>query len=279
MLLKPSPVDQQTIGQLLAASGLPALEARALLAHQLGIAREGLIARPDQRVTNDDATRFIEVAQRRQRGEPLAYLVGEREFYGRTFAVTPAVLIPRPETELLVDTALRRGPQGAARVLDLGTGSGCIAITLALERPEWHLVATDVSSDALAVARANAERLQAANVAFCQGNWFDAIGDTDRFDVIVANPPYVPPGDPHLDALAHEPRQALIADDNGFAYLRVIIDGAPSHLLPAGVLALEHSYEQGAGTRALFAGPGWRDVHTLFDLAELERVTVARTAV
>ena len=272
-------MSQQTVGGLLAASGLPALEARALLAHQLGVAREGLIARPDQRVTSDDATSFIELTKRRQRGEPLAYLVGKREFYGRTFVVTSAVLIPRPETELLVETALRLGPHGSGRVLDLGTGSGCIAITLALERPQWQVVATDVSSDALAIAQANAQRLHATNIAFCQGNWFDAIGDADRFNLIVANPPYVPPGDSHLDALAHEPRQALVADDNGFACLRVIVDGAPSHLQPAGFVALEHSYEQGAGARALFAGPNWRDVHTLFDLAELERVTVARTSV
>ncbi len=271
-------VDGGTAAQLVADSGLPATDARALLAHQLRVTREHLIAHPDKRVTDADARRFTELAQRRRSGEPLAYLLGEREFYGRTFAVTPAVLVPRPETELLVHTALHRCTGDVARVLDLGTGSGCIAITLALERPNWHLVATDASPPALELARINAQRLQARNIAFHEGNWFAALADEDLFDLIVANPPYVAPGDSHLDALTYEPQLALVSGDGGLGCLRTIINGAPRHLRPGGLLALEHGYEQAEHVRAIFAASGWRQIQTLVDLAGHLRVTMARTA-
>ncbi|MGH6609490.1 MAG: peptide chain release factor N(5)-glutamine methyltransferase [Burkholderiaceae bacterium] len=253
---------------------MPALEARALLSHLLGMPRERLIAHPQQLITPASANCFAELAQRRQSGEPLAYLLGEKEFYGRKFAVTPAVLIPRPETELLVEVALQLIPRDRARALDLGTGSGCIAVTLALERPDWHLTATDASLDAIRVATSNADRLQASNVAFRSGNWFDAVVD-QRFDLIVANPPYIAADDPHLDALGYEPRAALVADDNGLACLRTIIEAARSYLSPHGVLALEHGHEQGAAVRELFAANGWRNAHTRVDLAGVERVTSA----
>lgn len=268
--------DGPSVGKLLAASKLPALEARALLAHQLGVARERLIARPELRIASADVRCFEELAERRQRGEPLAYLLGEREFYGRMFAVSPAVLIPRPETELLFEIALRLGPRNKARVLDLGTGSGCIAISLALKRPKWLVTATDVSLEAIEVARANADRWQASNVTFRDGSWFFATPCDTRFDCIVSNPPYVAIGDPHLGALRFEPSAALVSDDEGLACLQAIIEGAPSHLVPGGILALEHGHDQGCAVRDLLAARGWRNVQTQTDMAGIERVTHAR---
>lgn len=268
--------DAPAVGELMTASKLPALEARALLARQLGVARERLIAQPEQRVAAEDIRGFAQLAERRRQGEPLAYLLGEKEFYGRMFAVSPAVLIPRPETELLVEAALRLGPRDKARVLDLATGSGCIAITLALGRTEWRVTATDLSSEAIDIARRNADRLQADNVEFRRGDWFSAVGDA-RFDLIVSNPPYVAIGDSHLDALRFEPLAALIAEEDGLMCLRTIIAAAPSHLMSGGWLVLEHGYDQANAVRDLFAVHGWRNVQTETDRAGLERVTYART--
>lgn len=262
-------------GDLLIASTLPPSEARALLAHQLGVAREQLVARPEQRVAPADAQQFARLADRRQRGEPLAYLLGEKEFYGRMFAVSPAVLIPRPETELLVETALSLGLHDDAHVVDLGTGSGCIAITLALERAAWRVTATDASPPAIAVARGNAQKWQANNVTFRHGNWFAAV-PAQRFDLIVSNPPYVAAGDPHLDALRFEPTLALMSEGRGLAWIQTIIDGAPPHLVPRGFLVLEHGHDQASAVRDRFATRGWCEVRTLTDLAGADRVTFAR---
>jgi len=272
-----SVVGAQSVGELLAASPLSRLETRALLARQLGVAREQLIAEPEMPVAAADVKAFAQLVQRCQRGEPLAYVLGEKEFYGRVFEVSPAVLIPRPETELLVEVALATGLNDGARVLDLGTGSGCIAITIALERPTWSVTATDVSHDALEVARANAAKWRVDNVSFRKGGWFSALSD-QRFDLIVSNPPYVAVGDSHLQALRFEPQTALVAGGNGLACLQQIIESAPRHLLPAGTLALEHSYEQGEAVRALFNAATWRDVRTMVDFAELDRATVAHLA-
>nr|MCU0950889.1 peptide chain release factor N(5)-glutamine methyltransferase [Burkholderiaceae bacterium] len=188
-----------TVGSLLRASGLPTLEARALLSHVTGLRRESLIAAPERRLAADDAARFDALAARRRAGEPLAYLVGTREFYGRPFAVTPAVLVPRPETELLVDLAGAaldaRAARRPARVLDLGTGSGCIAISVALANVGAEVIAVDASEAALAVARANAASL-GARVSCVVSDWFSAL--TGRFDLVLANPPYIAAGDPHL---------------------------------------------------------------------------------
>lgn len=261
--------------ELLATSNLPAAEARALLAHQLGVTRESLIARPEQRIARGDAQSFMQLVERRWLGEPLAYLLGEKEFFGRMFAVSPAVLIPRPETEMLVEVALRLVARPDAHVLDLGTGSGCIGITLALERAGWRVAATDLSAEALVVARRNASRWQAGNITFYQGSWFDAIGAL-RFDIVVANPPYVATGDPHLDALRFEPTAALVADGDGLGCLQAIISGAPAHLVAGGYLALEHGHNQGLTVRSVLSANGWRNIQTDADLAGLERVTYAR---
>jgi len=263
-------------GALLAACTLPLGESRALLAHALGVARERLISHPGDRVAPSAIDSFVASVKRRQSGEPLAYLLGEKEFYGRAFVVSRAVLIPRPETELLVQRALVCAANDEAAVLELGTGSGCVAITLALERPNWQLTATDVSAVALEVAKINADRWQTTNVAFRAGSWFNAVPHDAQFDLIVSNPPYVAEDDPHLHALRFEPSVALTSDDDGMSALQHIIEKALAHLVPNGHLALEHSYQQGPTVRNLFGARQWHDVHTARDIAGLERITTAR---
>lgn len=265
-----------TVGRLLAACGLPALEARALLAYVLGGTREALIAWPERAVEPACARRFEVLAQRRRAGEPLAYLLGEKEFYGRPFEVGPAVLVPRPETELLVDLALARmRPLRQPRVLDLGTGSGCLAITLALECPAADVTAVEADSAALAVARRNAQRL-GARVHFLAGDWFAPVGG--RFDVIVANAPYVAEGDPHLVDLHHEPIHALVAGPAGLDSLRRIIAAAPAHLNPGGWLLLEHGHDQAEAVRELLTEAGLKEIETHQDASGVERVTGGATA-
>jgi release factor glutamine methyltransferase len=261
-----------TVAALLAASGLPAREARALLAQATGLARETLIAHPERAVEAETALRFARAAGRRRAGEPLAYLLGEREFYGRRFGVDASVLVPRPETELLVQLALERARTMAApRVLELGTGSGCIAVSIALELPSARVVATDVSDAALAVARANAQHL-GARVAFVESDWFAMV--EGRFDLIVGNPPYVAAGDPHLEELRHEPVGALTAGPDGLASLRQIVACAPAHLTEGGWLLLEHGYDQAEAVRSLLASAGFGEIETRRDLAGVERVTL-----
>lgn len=257
---------------LLAGSELSRSEARLLLAEALGLPIEALIAHPQRTVEDASARRFADLCARRVQGEPIAYLIGEKEFYGRSFTVSPAVLVPRPETELLVQVALQRlRAESAQRVLDLGTGSGCIAITLALECPAATVVAIDRSAAALAVASANARRL-GARVEFLPGDWYeDLVG---RFDLIVANPPYVAAADPHLAELRHEPQHALVAGADGMADLRRIVAGAPARLTSGGSLAVEHGHDQGASVHQLFARAGFVDIETHRDLAGIERVCV-----
>ncbi len=261
---------------LLGGSGLPAAEARALLAHVLNVRREHLVAHPDRAVDPADAERFSALVRQRHDAVPLAYLLGSREFYGRPFEVTPAVLVPRPETELLVDLASQHCKAERARVVDLGTGSGCIAITLALEHPRWDVQAVDRSADALAVARANAAAL-GATVTWHTGDWLAPL-DAQRFDLIVSNPPYVAPGDPHLADLRHEPLAALVADGGALHALAAIIATAPAHLVPGGLLLLEHGYDQGEAVRSLLRERGFSDVGSHLDSAGIERVARGRWA-
>ncbi|MBI4757205.1 MAG: peptide chain release factor N(5)-glutamine methyltransferase [Betaproteobacteria bacterium] len=267
-----------TVGAALAGARgrLPAAEARLLLGHVTGLSHAQLVARAERALTDDEAGRFESLLARRAAGEPVAYLLGEREFYGRPFAVTPAVLIPRPETELLVELALERlRDREAPRILDLGTGSGVLAVTLALERPDAQVVAVERSPEALRVAAANASRLGAA-VEFTAGDWFAPIG-TVRFDLIVANPPYVGEADAHLGQgdLRFEPRHALAAGPDGLADIRRIAAAAPVHLVPGGGLLLEHGYDQAAAVRTLLAAAGFKAVASWRDLAGIERVSGA----
>ncbi len=264
-----------TAAALLADCGLPRREARALLAHVLEVRREQLIAHPQTPIAPADAQRFSALVARRHAGEPCAYLLGSCEFYGRAFTVSASVLVPRPETELLIDLALQRlAGRTAPRVLDLGTGSGCIAITLALERPDAEVSAVDVSRDALDVACANALAL-GARVDLRPSDWFSAVAG--QFDLIVANPPYIAAGDPHLAGLVHEPLRALTDHADGLACLRNIAAAAPSHLVPGGWLMVEHGYDQAPAVRRLFAADGLTDISTAHDAAGIGRVCCGRT--
>lgn len=262
------------VDTLLRSSRLPVLEARALLAHVLGGSREQLVAWPEREIEAAQAHEFATLAGRRAAGEPLAYLLGRREFYGREFLVTPAVLVPRPETELLVEVALTCiAPVTQPQVLELGTGSGCIAVTLALQRPDARVHAVDRCPAALAVARSNAARLQ-ATVSFALGDWLDGAGS--GYDLIVSNPPYVAAGDPHLPALRHEPETALVAGVDGLDDLTRIIGAAAAHLNHGGWLAVEHGHDQAARVRTLCAAHGIARVESRRDLQGIERVTVGQ---
>lgn len=251
------------------------LEAQILVAHALRVDRAWLIAHDRDLLSPHQQQAIAELIEQRASGTPVAQILGEREFYGRAFRVTPAVLIPRADTELLVEAALAR-MHPRARVLDLGVGSGCIAISLALEAPQASVLAVDASEAALAVARANAERM-GASVQFVPSHWFDALAG-ERFDVIVSNPPYIAKADPHLahGDLRFEPRDALAAGDDGLDALRHIIAGAPAHLVPGGCLLVEHGWKQGPACRDLFASHGYYDISTLTDLANHERVSLGR---
>ena len=264
-----------SIAELTRGSGIDAIDARVLLRAALGVSDAHLIAHAGDEISAQHEARFRAHAARRAAGEPIAYLVGEREFYGRAFALSPAVLIPRPETELLVELALQRLPRNdPCRVLDLGTGSGCIAISIALERSAARVTATDRCEAALDVARKNAQRLGAGNIEFRAGDWFSALKD-ERFDVIVSNPPYVAVGDAHLvqGDLRFEPKAALAAGADGLDCIRSIVAGAPVHLERGGSLWLEHGYDQSARCRALFAAAGFTQVQSWRDIAAIERVT------
>ena len=267
-----------TIAMALQTAGIAALEARMLLAAMLRVSDVYLIAHDDQSLSAAEVERYRLLLARRAAGEPVAYITGEREFFSRAFHVTPTVLIPRPETELLVELALERVPaSSSATVLDLGTGSGCIAISIALARGGARVMAVDQSTEALAVARGNAARLGAGNVVFAQSNWFDAVRE-QRFDIIVSNPPYVAQGDAHLTQgdLRFEPPAALSSGANGLADIRTIVTGAQAQLVPGAWLLFEHGYDQAALCRALLAQAGFTAVQSWRDLSDIERVSGGR---
>jgi release factor glutamine methyltransferase len=263
------------IAALLQNSAIDVIDARVLLRATLGVNDAYLIAHARDAVGVQQEAQFRALAARRAAGEPVAYIVGEREFYGHVFKVTPAVLIPRPETELLVELALAHAQQRATpRVLDLGTGSGCIAISIALACPAARVTALDQSTAALAVARENAARLEAHNVELRSGNWFDAVRN-ERYDMIVSNPPYVAADDAHLSHgdLRFEPASALAAGADGLADIRVIVGGARAHLAGGGWLLFEHGYDQAPRCRELLLQAGLREVQSWRDLAGIERVS------
>ncbi len=264
--------------QLAEALALPPrearLEAQILFAYALGVNRAWLIGHDRDTLTPAQTTCVEALLKRRLAGEPVAYLLGEREFYGRPFQVTPDVLIPRPDTELLVELALQRLPQDAAlNLLDIGVGSGVVAISLALERPRCRVTGVDLSAGALRVAEANAEALH-ATVEFLAGDVFSALGKR-RFHLIVSNPPYIAAADPHLRQgdLRFEPPQALASGSDGLDLIRRLVSEAPEHLEAGGWLLLEHGWDQAAAVRALLQAAGFDKVFSASDLAGHERVT------
>lgn len=275
--------DPPSVATLIAragAAGVARLDAEVLLAALTGSDRASLLAYPERAIAPLVAAMFEAGVQRRAAGEPLAYITGVKEFWSMPLVATPDVLVPRPETELLVErclAALDPGPSPASasrRVADLGTGSGAIALALARERPHWHLVATDASAAALEVAAINRQRFRLDNVQLRIGNWCGPLRE-ERFDAIVSNPPYVAPGDPALTALAFEPQDALVAADQGYADLLAIIAQAREHLLPGGVLLLEHGAAQAARVRDALVAGGYHRVACHRDLAGHDRVTEA----
>lgn len=256
----------------LAASDSAELDAELLLGHVLGLPRARLIA-DDRRILDaDESRRFEALLERRAAGEPVAYLTGRRGFWTLELEVTPDVLVPRPETELLVELALARLPAGHCRVLDLGTGSGALALAIAAERPDALVDAVDDSAAATAVAERNAGRAGLGNLRFGIGHWYAPVGGR-RYHVIVANPPYLAADDPHLPALAFEPRRALVAGPSGLEALAEIAVAAPAHLLPGGWLIAEHGEAQGEAVRGMWRGAGLLEVQTFPDLAGRERAT------
>ena len=261
-----------------ASAMIERVDAEWLLAHALDRPPGWLWAHADDAVEAAARERFEALLARRAAGEPVAYLTGTQGFWSLDLRVTPATLIPRPETERLVELALARLPADApCRVADLGTGSGAIALAIARERPMAAVVATDASKAALAVAVANAQRNGIDNTWFRRGDWCEALG-RERFDLIASNPPYIALGDPHLDQgdLRHEPPDALASGDDGLDAIRRIVRDAPAHLAPAGWLLLEHGWDQGEAVRALMAAAGFVEVATEPDLEGRDRVSLGR---
>ena len=257
----------------------PDLDAELLLAHVLGKSRARLRSHPEEAGSAAESKRYTELVERRATGEPLAYVIGRRDFWSLRLTVTPAVLVPRPETELLVERALALRHEEFGRVVDLGTGSGAIALTLASERPGWQVVATDVSDEALTIARSNAESLDLKRVQFFRGSWFEPLAGR-TFDLIVSNPPYVAEDDPAMQdpALRHEPRGALTPGADAMASLRAIIASAPDYLERDGWLLLEHGSGQAAEVARELVARGLRHVRSHRDLAGHERMTEAQRA-
>jgi len=254
------------------------IEVRALAVHAWQVDTAWLIAHDTDPLTDPLIGAFQTLLSRRLEGEPVAYILGEKEFFGRMFRVTPDVLIPRPETELLVEAALKSlATNHPARILDIGTGSGCIALTLALELPDCSVTAVDLSAQALSIARQNAHCLN-TKVRLLQSDLFDSLGD-DRFDLIISNPPYIPATDPHLRQgdIRFEPKVALAAGPEGLDTLRPLIQSAPDHLLSGGWLILEHGWDQADNCRSLLVESGFMNIQSLRDLAGHERATLGQS--
>ena len=249
-------------------------EARLLLATTIHKPKEFLIAHPEYSLTDEEVSLFDSCLQRAQAGEPIPYIVGTQEFWGRPFHVTPATLIPRPDTETLIEEALAFLQNlEAPRILDLGTGSGCIAVTIALDCPKAQVWACDKSKDALIVAKGNAEAF-GAKVTFVESNWFSAFAD-EKFDLIVSNPPYIEENDEHLKALRFEPISALTSGTDGLDDIRILAADAPKHLREHGSIIVEHGYNQGELVAAIFRSTGFASVRTVRDLGDNPRLCCA----
>jgi len=262
--------------ELAAISDTPQLDLQLLLMKATGLDRTALYTWPERIIDDTQSRIFQDLLARRLRGEPVAHLIGERDFWTLKLKVTANTLIPRPETELLVEAALEKCPLTVARVLDLGTGTGAIALALASERPGWNLVALDRSEQALAVARFNRDQYQLTNVELLQSNWFDEVAGL--FDLIVSNPPYIDSADPHLQQgdIRFEPLSALVADRNGLADIELLIGQAGNYLNPKGWLLLEHGYDQGVTVANLLQEAGYQNLEIRQDLAGHDRVSLGQ---
>ena len=264
-----------TVAEALSGSGIDLFEARLLLGSASGLSRAAMAAHPDAHLSQAVVENFRATVTRRRSGEPIAYLLGTREFYGLSLAVTPDVLIPRPETELLVEFALEHLPSSGS-LLDLGTGSGAIALAVKQQRPDVRVTAVEQSPAALVIARENAAR-HGLEIEVLQGNWFDPLPDR-RFDMVVSNPPYVAAGDRHLEQgdLRFEPRAALVGGTDGLDAIREIALRAPGHFLAGGWLAIEHGLGQDSAVRNLLTEIGLESVSSRPDLAGIARITVGK---
>lgn len=253
-----------------------AIDADILLSHVMGKSRTWLKTWPEHILSKQQFSHYQESIERRKQGEPTAYIIGEKDFWSLTLKVTRDTLIPRPETELLVELALQRIPETSDyKVADLGTGSGAIALALAKERPQAIIWALDMSEGALTVAQANAEHNKIDNVSFGRGNWLDG-WQHSQLDMIVSNPPYVAPNDPHLADLVYEPVTALVAEDNGLSDIYTITQQAIQYLKPNGYLLFEHGYDQGSGVRDILQRAGFTKLETVKDYAGQDRVTLGK---
>lgn len=270
---------KQALTQLTAISSTPELDAEWLLAHVLNISRAQLRTRYEQKISPPLQEQYFKLLQRRLEGEPVAYILGEWEFWSLPLKVTRDTLIPRPETELLVELILQKfSKHDFLKLADLGTGSGAIALALARERPQWQITATDQNPNTLAVAQYNAQKLNIGNIAFCQGDWCEALPEKN-YDVIVSNPPYIRNGDDCLtkDGIRFEPQSALASGRDGLQDLQKIIRQAPACLKPSGWIFLEHGYDQAASVCELLKSAGFAEIITFKDLAGLDRVSAGRT--
>lgn len=267
---------REAVNQL-QASESPRRDAEILLGFVTGKARTFILAFGETPLTDEQQEQLAGLLARRVRGEPVAHLIGEREFWSLPLFVSPATLIPRPDTECLVEQALARLPAAPCRILDLGTGTGAIALALASERPDCQVTAVDLIPDAVALAQRNADHLGIRNIEIVQSRWFSAL-EGQQFSLIVSNPPYIDAQDPHLAQgdVRFEPLSALVAADNGLADLHTLIKEAPRYLLPQGWLLLEHGWQQGAAVREIFARYGWQQVETCRDYGDNERLTLGR---
>ncbi len=267
---------RDAVARLESVSDSPRLDAELLLCRAIGLPRSYLFAHPEDTLDDAALERFGTTLGRRESGEPMAYITGTREFWSLELMVTPATLVPRPETEILVDLALREIPRKAEwSVLDLGTGSGAVALAIAVERPLSRVAAVDLSDDALAVAAQNARQLDIDNVEFLQGNWTGPVQGR-RFDLVAANPPYVAVDDAVLDSLGAEPELALIAGEDGLDAIRAIANDCPGVMADGAMLLIEHGSQQEAAVAAIFAETGLVDIRCHKDYALLPRVTVGR---
>lgn len=269
----------QTLAELLASAELPdsdtaRLDAELLLCHAIGKPRTYLRTWPERQPDAEQLRRFEQLLSQRRRGVPIAYLLGEQGFWSLQLEVSASTLIPRPDTERLVEVALEVGLEGAAQVLDLGTGTGAIALALAVERPQWQLTGVDRIAEAVALAQRNARRLQIGNAHFEQSDWFGALAGR-RFDVIVSNPPYIAADDPHLQQgdVRFEPGSALVSGADGLDDIRVLVSQAPSHLHTAGWLLFEHGWQQADAVAQLLRDRGFEQVQSWRDLGDQQRVT------